>query len=81
MSTTRALARCVGGLFARRNCPAAFGIFVFEVAFFGTEDPGQVKARCQLGIPDVAEMDLSDDDRDDIALRVAKDIARAADDG
>jgi len=27
--------------------------FVFEVAFFGTEDPGQVKARCQLGIPDV----------------------------
>ena len=55
--------------------------FVFEVAFFGTEDPGQVKVRCQLGIPDVAEMNLSDDDRNDIALRVAKDIARAADDG
>ena len=55
--------------------------FVFEVAFFGTEDLGQVKARCQLGIPDVAEMDLSDDDRNDIALRVAKDVARAADDG
>ena len=55
--------------------------FVFEVAFFGTDEPGQVKARCQLGIPDVAEMNLSDDDRNDIALRVAKDIARAADDG
>ncbi len=55
--------------------------FVFEVAFFGTEEPGTVKARCQLGIPDVAEMNLSDADREDIALRVAKDVARAADDG
>ena len=55
--------------------------FVFEVAFFGTEEPGIVKARCQLGIPDVAEMNLSDADREDIALRVAKDVARAADDG
>jgi hypothetical protein len=33
--------------------------FVFEVAFFGTEEPGTVKARCQLGIPDVLRRRLS----------------------
>ena len=33
--------------------------FVFEVAFFGTDEPGTVKARCQIGIPDVLRRRLT----------------------